>query len=340
MPDFKDVATLTKQVNNNVPARRFLSSFFAPEFLKTIHAELDTVENSRTLAPFKREGAKMTTDNRGGYTKRPFHCYEIGLQRPTTAFDVFKAQPGEPAVVNDPMDPNARQAYILGQDSADLNNKINRTIEKLSSDALFNGGYKILDEDGNQIDSIDFGFKSTHKITKTGDDRWGKSGAKIITDLEKLDTIVGEDSGKAVMDKVFGSDVWATAQESESFMKAFDRINQQGNSVNGGAIRNGLGARLVGYYNGSRIWVYDEVYFANGQKYSFVPKDKILAIGEGASLVLYYGCVGNVKDGWFMGERFAKTRYDEDEETQLLIMKSRPLPVIREADAVAWAKVL
>lgn len=340
MPDFHDVKTLTKQVNNNVPARRFLSSFFAPEYLKTIHAELDTVENSRTLAPFKREGAKATADNRGGYTKRPFHCYEIALQRPTTAFDVFKAQPGEPSVVNDPMDPNDRQALILGADQVELSNKINRTIEKISSDALFKGGYDILDEDGVKIDSINFGFKGTHKITKSGDDRWNKSGSKIITDLELLDTTVGEDSGKTVLDKVFGSDAWATVQGNETFMKGFDRINQQGNSVNGGAARNGLGARLVGYYNGSRIWVYDEVYFVDGQKYSFVPKDKVLAIGEGASLVLYYGCVGNVKDGWFMGERFAKTRYDEDEETQLLIMKSRPLPVIREADAVAWMKVL
>ena len=28
MPDFSNVATLTKQVNNNLPAKRFLSSFF------------------------------------------------------------------------------------------------------------------------------------------------------------------------------------------------------------------------------------------------------------------------------------------------------------------------
>ena len=74
MPDFMNVATLTKQVNNNLPAKRFLSSFFEPVHLKTLNAELDTVEGSRVIAPFKREGAKRTVTKRGGYTKRPFHC--------------------------------------------------------------------------------------------------------------------------------------------------------------------------------------------------------------------------------------------------------------------------
>ena len=339
MPDFSNVATLTSQVNNNLPAKRFLSSFFAPEYLKTINAELDTVEGSKTLAPFKREGSKSTVDLRGGFTKRPFHCYEISLKRPTTAMDVFKAQPGEPAVVNDPMDPNQRQAYILGQDTADLNNKINRTIESLASDALFKGGYKILDEDGAEIDSIDFGLKNSHKITTASAKLWSGANGDVVGDIENLDVLVGSDSGKSVKDRIFGGKAWIGAQNNEKFMKHFDRIHETGNSLDAGN-RSGLGARLVGFYNGARIWVYDESYRVGTDKRFFVPEDKVLVIGEGASLKLYYGCVGNVKDGWFMGERFAKTRYDEEEETQLLIMKSRPLPVIREADAIAWAKVV
>jgi hypothetical protein len=340
MPDFSNVATLTKQVNNNLPAKRFLSSFFQPVLLKTLNAELDTVEGSRVIAPFKREGAKRTVTKRGGYTKRPFHCYEIGLERPTTAFDIFKAQPGEPSTVVDPMDPNDRQAYILGQDSNDLNNRINRTIEMLCSKTLFDGKYDILDEDNKKIDSIDFGCKSSHKITKAGEKLWGGNQADVIGDLANLDTIVNEDSGLTVADKIFGSAAWNAARNDEKFMKDFDRIHVTGNSLDLAAGRDNLGARLVGYHSGCRIWVYDEIYKVGDDKVNFVPKDKVLAIGSGVAAKLYFGCVGNVKDGWFMGERFAKTIYNEDDEEQKLIIKSRPLAVLQQADGIAWAKVV
>lgn len=340
MPDFMNVATLTKQVNNNLPAKRFLSSFFQPVLLKTLNAELDTVEGSRVIAPFKREGAKRTVTKRGGYTKRPFHCYEISLERSTDAMDVFKAQPGEPSTVVDPMDPNDRQAYILGQDSLDLNNRINRTIETICSKALFDGKYDILDEDNKKIDGIDFGCKSSHKITKAGENLWTGNQADVIGDLSTLDTIVNEDSGLTVADKIFGSAAWNAARNNEKFMKDFDRLHVTGNSLDLAAGRNNLGARLVGFHNGCRIWVYDEIYKVGNDKVNFVPKDKVLAIGEGVAAKLYFGCVGNVKDGWFMGERFAKTFYDEDDEEQKLIVKSRPLAVLQQADGIAWAKVV
>lgn len=340
MPDFMNVATLTKQVNNNLPAKRFLSSFFQPVLLKTLNAELDTVEGSRVIAPFKREGAKRTVTKRGGYTKRPFHCYEISLERSTDAMDVFKAQPGEPSTVVDPMDPNDRQAYILGQDSLDLNNRINRTIETICSKALFDGKYDILDEDNKKIDGIDFGCKSSHKITKAGENLWTGNQADVIGDLAALDTIVNEDSGLTVADKIFGSTAWNAARNNEKFMKDFDRLHVTGNSLDLAAGRNNLGARLVGFHNGCRVWVYDEIYKVGNDKVNFVPKDKVLAIGEGVAAKLYFGCVGNVKDGWFMGERFAKTFYDEDDEEQKLIVKSRPLAVLQQADGIAWAKVV
>ncbi len=340
MPDFKNVATLTKQVNNNLPVKRFLSSFFQPVHLKTIEAQLDTVEGSSTLAPFKREGAPNTQTKRGGYTSRPFHCYEISLERPTTAFDVFKAQPGEPAIVNDPMDPNDRQAYIMGQDTTDLSRKIDRTIEMLCSKTLFDGSYDILDEDRKKIDSINFSMKSSHKITKTGDYLWGGASADIIGDLEDLDIVVNEDSGLSVADKVFGSAAWKAARNNEKFMKDFDRLHVEGNNMNLASRENDFGARLVGYHNGSRIWVFNDTYKSGSEKVNFVPKDKVLAIGQGVAAKLYYGCVGTPKDGWFMGERFAKTRYDEETETQLLVMKSRPLPVLQQPDGIAWAKVV
>lgn len=337
--NFEDVKTLTDTVNKQLPAHRFLTSFFAPVNLRTLDARLDVIENTNTIAPFKREGAKNTLTTRQGFTQRSFHCYEIGLDRPTTAMDVFKAQPGEPSLVVDPMSPDQRQAVILGRDTTELNNRINRTIEVLSSRALFEGGYAILDEEGKKIDSIDFGFAEDHKLIAQGSSTWAGANADVTGDLDKLEEVVGTDSNKSVGDYFFGAAAWSAAKKSKAFIKNFDAINVVGNKLELGAPRTGLGARLVGVYNGARVWLYDGAY-NDGEKKLFVPTDKVLALGEGADLKLYFGCVGNNKDGFFVGERFSKLKWNDEEEVYKLSIKSRPLPVIREAEAIAWAKVL
>lgn len=336
MPDFKNPTTLTLQVNKKIPAKRFLSSFFAPEYLLTHDAEIDVVEGSRTVAPFKREGGKSTVSNRAGYGKAKVHCYEIDLKRHTNAFDVFQVQPGE-IPVNSGMSANQRANYILGQDTFDLSNQIQRAIERMCSQAMFEGKYDILDEEGKKIDNIDFGLKETHG--KTASTLWGSAGADVIGDLEYLDNIVGEDSGATVTDKVFGSIAWSKARGDKNFMKDFDRIHVGGNSLDFSAGRNGLGARLVGFHNGSRIWVYDEVYYVGNDKFNFVPKTKVLAISDSIAAKIKYGAVGNIKDGFFSAERFSRTYWDDDNEEQILQMKSRPLAVIQEIDALAWMTV-
>ena len=340
MPDYMNVATLTTQVNKNLPPKRFLSSFFQTVTLKTLEAKLDTVEGSNLIAPFKRDGSKRTLTKRKGYNRRPFNCYEIALERPTDAFDVFKARPGEPGLVIDPMDANERQSYILGNDTTDLNNRINRTIEMICSKTFFEGGYEIFDEEGKKIDSISFDIKDSHKIKKTGTALWTGEAADVVGDLDDLDTVVGEDSELSVKDKIFGSAAWKAASTNEKFMKEFDRIHVNGNSLDLGGGVNQNGAKLVGYHKGCRIWTYDGTYTFNKTKYNLIPKDKVLAIGENVAAKLYFGCVGNVKDGWYRAERFAKTIYDEDEEVQKLIMKSRPLAVLQQPDGIAWAKVV
>lgn len=338
MADFLNATTLTEQVNKNLPAKRFLSSFFEAEYLLTLDAEIDVVEGTRTLAPFKREGGKGTVSHRPGYGKAKVHCYEIDLKRPTMAFEAFKTRPGE-ANVNPIMTPDQRVGFMLGQDATDLGNKINRTIEKMCSDAMFVGKYDILDADGKKIDSIDFAPQASHKIVKTGTALWTGNAADVVGDLENLDNVVGEDSGLTVTDKVFGSDAWIAARKNEAFMKDFDRKFMTGNSIDAGAIKNGLGARLVGYHNGSRIWVYDEIYKVGTSKFSFVPKNKVLAISDQISAKLKFGCVGTIEDGFFQGERFARTWYNKDEDIQWYQLKSRPLAVIQEIDGLAWAQV-
>lgn len=334
--DYQDVKTLTKFVQDNVPTGRFLSSFFTVEALRTLDAELDVVTGTKKILPFKSEGANKTRVGRGGYSKHKFHCYAIDVERATTAMDCFKAQPGEPSAIIDPMDPNERQSLIIGNDQAELSDGINRTIETLCAKALFDGKYDIIGEGGIKIDDIDFGFESSHKVTRTGTSAWGGNAADVVGDIDTLIELAGK-TGRTCKDLVFGSKVWALARKNEAFMKEFDRIHVTGNSLDMSNGKDGRGASLKGTYNGCRIWTYGDEYIPSngGDRTAIVPTNKVLAIGEGASLKLKFGCVGNPKDGWFVGERFAKMSYDEKAEEMILNMKSRPLPVVEEANAIA-----
>lgn len=106
--DITNAAELTKQVNNNLPAKRFLSSFFKVLTHNTKDVMIDFVEGSQTLAPFIRDGEASTISNRGVFSSRSIHCYDISLKRITTALDCLKRLPGEAPVVGNAKSPNER----------------------------------------------------------------------------------------------------------------------------------------------------------------------------------------------------------------------------------------
>ena len=335
--DITNAQELTKAVNNEVDARRFLTSFFKPLDHNTRDVIIDFVEGSQKLAPFVRDGDSATVSHRGGYKSRFVHAYGIEIKRPTHAFDCLKRLPGEVPVSSKAASPSVRAAELAGRDLKELKNKVYRTVEKIVSDSFFNGSFDITDKDNKVIDSVDLGRSESHSISK----EWGASYDGITTDLEEMATLINEDSGLTATDIIVGKNVWAKMLKNTKFMKDLDTRNLDGIRAAMNFKMEGNGARLVGSVGGTvRLWRYDEIFKdASGNKVSMVPENKVLMLSDVLQATLHRGVVGDNDIGWFEGEFAADTWYEKDPSVQWLRLRSAPLPICEQIDATCVATI-
>ena len=333
--DITNSAELTAQVNNNLPPKRFLSSFLRPLTHNTKDVMIDFVNGSQTLAPFIRDGQAAVVSGRDGFSTRSVHCYDIALKRITSALDCLKRLPGEAPVVGNAMSPNERAATLLAADMADLMNKVNRTTEKVVSDAFFTGAISITDVNGNAIDSIDFGAKATHLNTTSKG--WSTSSYKgIVNDLDDAAILIAQDSGLTATDVVMGSDAAKAAMSNDHFLKQLDVKSLNIGNVELVTKLQGNGARLLGMVDGMRVWRYDEIFKdASGNVNSMVPASKVLVLSADMAATLHYGVTGDVENGFFEGVASSSTWYEKDPSAQWLRVRSAPLPVLEQIDGCA-----
>ena len=333
--DITDAKELTRQVQTNLPAKRFLTSFLRPLTHNTKDVMIDFVKDSQKLAPYIRDGQASTVSNRGGYSSRSVHCYDISLKRTTTAFDVLKRLPGEAPVVQGAMSPNERAATLAAADMRDLMNKVYRTTEKMVSDAMFTGAISIKDAAGNNIDSVNFGGSATHNdATSKG---WSSASYKgIVSDLDAAAVLISKDSGLTATDVVLGSTAAGYAMQNDHFLKQLDTKNLNIGQAELTVKLQGNGARLVGVINGLRVWRYDEVFQdAAGNVQSMVPANKVLVLSSDMVATLHYGVTGDIENGFFEGESSASTWYEKDPAAQWLRVRSAPLPILEQIDGLA-----
>lgn len=333
--DITNSAELTAQVNNNLPPKRFLSSFLRVLTHNTKDVMIDFVEGSQTLAPFVRDGQESTVSTRNGFNTRSVHCYDIPIKRITSALDCLKRLPGEAPVVGNAMSPNERAAALLGMDLQDLMNKVNRTVEKIVSDAFFTGAVSITDVYGNAIDSIDFGAKYTH--LNTSSKGWSTSSYKgIVNDIDDAAVLIAQDSGLTATDIVMGTDAAKAAMSNDHFLKQLDTKNLNVGNAELTTKLQGNGARLLGIVDGMRLWRYDEIYKDQyGNIYKMVPADKVLVLSADMAATLHYGVTGDIENGFFEGQASSSTWYENDPSAQWLRVRSAPLPVLEQIDGCA-----
>jgi len=333
--DITHSAELTRQINNHLPPKRFLSSFLRPLTHNTKDVMIDFVNGSQTLAPFVRDGEASTVSNRSGFATRSVHCYDIPIKRITTALDCLKRMPGEAPVVANAISPEARASKLIAADMEDLMNKVNKTTEKLVSDAMFNGVVNITDVNGATIDTINLGAKATHNNANSKG--WNGATYKgIVKDIDDAAVLIAQDSGLTATDVIMGSTAAGYAMQNEFFLKQLDTKNLNIGNAEMTVRLQGNGARLVGVINGLRVWRYDEIYKdSSNQVQTMVPANKVLVLSADMAATLHYGVTGDLENGFFEGVSSASTWYEKDPSAQWLRVRSAPLPVIEQIDGLA-----
>ncbi len=342
--DIFSPASLTEALNKRLPAKRFLAKmFFTPKLWSTSSVLLDTIEGGRVLAPFIRPDQAGSTVKGASVTAKPFNPYQINLHTRTNAVEAYKRAAGETVTYADGQVRPAEKVAgeIIARDQNTLVDAAYRTIERMCSEALFTGVVNIYDENGAVLDSVDEGLKATHNITLTSGSGWNEANGDPIANLRTWKRLVAKDSGKTAHHAVFGSAAWDSFIANTNVQNYLNKYHIHLGDVDPKFDEDVDGATYMGMVEGIRIYVYDEWYIdpSTKQEAAVVPENKICLLAKDLRAETHYAKVADVLAGDFVGEFFSRVYEEQDGSARYVQLRSAPLSVVEEADALVVATV-
>lgn len=340
--------TLLDSVTRIKPLRTFLRDTFFPGFDTFVTEEvlIDYKKGRRTrMAPFVAKRVGGITIDRDGYKTEKFTAPKIAPQRIITIDDLVARGKGENLFSQ--RTPEQRQAQLLGQDLAELDDMITQREEWMIQQLMFTGSIAMkgyIDKQNTQFvdQSLDYGFDN--KETLTGTAKWDQAGtSKKYEDLERWRETIINQSGRAPSMVVFGKNAWAQFRMDANLMKMLDIRNATFGQINP-IIRNDaltylghlteLGLDLYRYSD----WFIDD----DGTEKPIIPDNAVLLARPDLGQILY-GAITQMENGQFVtyeGKRVPKSWADTQNEQRMVRISSRPVPRPENIDDWFVATVL
>jgi len=330
--------TMMTAIEKMMPVRSFfLNTFFSEIDTKlTEDVDVDFKKGKRVMAPFVAPRVGGVVMDRQGYTTRSYKVPKIAPERVISIDDINKRSMGENVYsINTPEE---RAAILLGKDLSELDESISRREEWMCRELLINGKITmkgIIDDKTNKTieQEVDYGF--TNKETLSGAAKWDTTTADIYGDIKRWRLDIIKSSGKAPNVLILASNVVDLIRNNAAIQKVFDVKN-----FNFGAFDpkiKGDAVTFVMYLAefGLEVYSYDEWFIDDaGTEQPFMPDSTVIMarVGMGKRL---YGAISHVEDTGFVtyeGTRIPKRIIDSKNDTTLLRLSSRPLPVPEDVD--------
>ena len=157
----------------NPPVRNFLTKWFFPveRTHVTEKVEFDVKKGKRIMAPFvsPRVGGKVITRN--GFQTKEFSTPRIAPERELTVDDISKRALGEN--VYSRRTPSEREDELLATDYRELDESVQRRVEWMCRQILFEGKLDVVDVEAGVDVQVDYGF--TNIFVLTSDNYWSLS---------------------------------------------------------------------------------------------------------------------------------------------------------------------
>ena len=336
-----DTRTMLKALEQQPKPKTFLRDMFFsgdPEYSDTAKVDIDIVKGRKIMAPFVSpvlEG-KVLADQ--GFTTKTFEAPLLKPKKKTTAEDILKRLPGEPLYSG--MSPDERAGIKLGKDLAELSDSIDRRIEWMCAQALFNGKITVSGEGVNY--EIDFGVPSE---VLTGSALWDADGSNPIDTLRSIFSSVVRASGVSPDTVILAEDVVPYFINHSAVKDLLDRRLINTGQIDPRQLPNG--ATYIGYINevGMNIYSYLDWYLDEaGDEQPMVPAKKILVGSTRAQTTMNYGAVtiknDNGEMATYMNDKVPHSWVSDDPVVRWVQLLSRPLPVPTQVDAFYVAQVI
>ncbi|MCL2093814.1 MAG: major capsid protein [Treponema sp.] len=347
MPDLLQQVVEMYQQEPDIKKMGFLSSLFKtrPESFTDVNKiSMDMVYGGNDMAPVVRDlstGAVVITIDKFGNMEVPFPVYS--LETPVDITQLMDRLPGESAFVTQRVQWHGRMAAKIKEGTNKHIRMIKNAMEYQAAQVLTTGKCTLTDEDGNEINELDYKIPEAHfpEVATS----WDSANAKPIDDLNNLDDVMRPAAQCDILNYIMGKDAWRYFLANEQVAKHLDKNVL--NTLQISPQMRDKGAAYLGKLNldgrERLFWGYDATYNPwkqpNKTEY-FLDPNKVIALPayENIDFRRYFGGIPNIKldpvfDPLFgnkitvEGEYDFKIRiwFDEDAETYKGRTRSRPL---------------
>lgn len=321
------------------PVRSFLrKTFFSKERTHvTEKVEIDVRKGKRIMAPFvsPRIGGKVIA--RQGWKTNQFTTPKIAPERPLTIDNISSRAIGEN--IYSKRTPEEREDELLAEDFTDMEESIDRRVEWMCRQILFEGKLDVQDEEEGIDIQVNFGF--TNVVVLGDSEQWRLAGTDPLPLFRRLRKKIIKDTGRAPDIAIFSSDVIEDFIKNEAVMKSMDVLNMKNVEIKPRVVDPALTfyGRIAEL--DLDLYTYDE-WFVNdkGEDESIIPLGTVLVAHSSGEGQIEYGLVTQMEDKKFHsyeGKLVPKVWADENSEVKKARLTSRPLP--RPFDVESWAVI-
>lgn len=330
---------MIEAIEINPPVRNFLTRTFFPRERthRTEKVEVDIKKGKRIMAPFvsPRIGGKVIT--RQGFQTKEFSTPRIAPERVLTVDDISKRAAGEN--IYSRRTPSEREDEMLAEDYRDLDESIQRRVEWMSRQILFEGKLDVVDTEAGVDFQVDYGFDNIFVLTS--DKYWSLPTVNPMPLLKEKRSKIIKETGKAPNVLIFSTDLIETFISNPFIQAAMDIRNLQNIEIKPRIVDDALT-----YYGkipelGLEIYSYEEFFLNdNGEEEGIIPAGTCLMAhseGEGG---IEYGLITQMEDKKFQSyeaKQVPKIYCKDESDVKMFRLTSRPLP--RPDDVQSWCVI-
>lgn len=338
--DLFSTQTLVAIVSDlRVPQQGLASRYFTSASQDTseeIHFDIDN--KPRRMAPFVSPLVAGKVVQSRGFRTATFKPAYIKDKRVFHPGRAIKRLMGERIGGGD-YSPEQRMQALLVQDLQDQLEMLERRMEWMAAQTLYNGAVTVVGDDYPAA-LVDFGRDANQTVVKTGGNRWGEVGIKPLDDLQDWSDAMVKNTGVALTEVLMTVDAWKVFRADADVKTRLDRY--RGNSTmtqdahqKEGLVFQGMVDQFAIYtYSG---WAVDPV---TNTESAYLPAFTVLGCA-GPQLVegvRHFGAILDV-DSLQAVPYFVKSWTQEDPSMRYLLMQTAPLLVPYRVNATFRATV-
>lgn len=330
--------SLTATVNETKSPNSFIKDllFGVHQTFPTESVEIGLLTGGRSIAPFvRRDGEAIAVDGLGE-SFQTVGFPNISIKRPMTASELlFNRRPGSVIFPSKGQQLSAIEAHIA-RDMQRMSDLVTNSEEYLCSLALTGDiNYTATDGAHFQVDLQKSSGNDINASTVWSDEANAKPSVDFTAAKRIINSAHSLPTTHCIMDQTSSTE-FVRIQEVKDLL---DNRRLLAGDIDLQRQFEASGALFLGMFMGVACWEYARTVDVNGVDTKLIRAGtaEFVSAVPAADNVLYYGAISDMKalEGrLFQGERFSKSWQIEDPSQQIVLVKSRPLPVMRRPDSV------